>query len=88
MLALAFPLVPPGRTTIRLPELQLPSVPRLVVQGSRDAFGIPNPEPGLEVRLVEGADHGFAVRRKDGRSAEQVREQVRDAVRDWIQIVT
>lgn len=83
VLALAFPLVPPnGRT--RLPELLAPSVPRLVVQGSRDAFGVPAPQDGVEVHVVDGADHAFAVRRKDGRTAAEVRQEVTDAVRDWL----
>ena len=67
VLALAFPLHPPGRPDrSRLPELRLPSAPRLVVQGARDAFGVPEPEPGVQVRVVPGADHAFRVRRADG----------------------
>jgi hypothetical protein len=86
VLALAFPLRPPGgpgRT--RLPELLLPAVPRLVVQGDRDAFGRPEAQPGIEVHAVRGADHGFAVRRQDGRTPEQVRTEVRDAVQAWLE---
>ena len=88
VLALAFPLLPPGRTTSRAGELALPTVPRLVVQGARDAFGIPAPAEGVRVELVAGADHAFAVRRKDGRSQGEVLAQVREAVRDWLQTVT
>lgn len=85
VLALAFPLHPPRRPErSRLPELQLPEVPCLVVQGDRDAFGQPEPEPGVEVHLVRGADHGFAVRRADGRSAEEVAADVRAAVAGWL----
>jgi predicted alpha/beta-hydrolase family hydrolase len=83
VLALAFPLVAPnGRD--RASELALPAVPRLVVQGERDAFGVPEPSPGVAVHVVAGADHGFAVRRKDGRTAEQVAAEVRDAVAGWL----
>jgi predicted alpha/beta-hydrolase family hydrolase len=88
VLALAFPLVPPGRTTSRRDELHLPGVPRLVVQGSRDAFGIPEAADGVRVELVEGADHAFAVRRKDGRSRPEVLDQVRTVVQAWLQSVT
>ena len=85
VLALAFPLAPPGRPErTRLPELLAPAVPRLVLQGSRDAFGVPAPAPGLEVEVVAGADHAFAVRRKDGRSAEQVAAQLSGAVARWL----
>ena len=88
VLALAFPLVPPGRSVSRLEELRLPAVPRLVVQGGRDAFGVPQPEPGVLVHVVEGADHGFAVRKKDGRAQAEVQVEIAAAVRDWIQTVT
>ncbi len=83
VLALAFPLKPPGTDGDRAPELEQVRVPRLVVQGERDAFGVP---PGATV--VRGADHGFAVRRKDGRTAQDVHDQVRDVVRDWLQTLT
>ena len=84
VLALAFPLVPPGRDVSRLNELLLPSVPRLVVQGDRDAFGVPQPAPGVVVHVVAGADHSFAVRKADGRTRAQVLAEVQTAVRDWL----
>lgn len=84
VLCLAFPLVPPGRTTDRSAELALPTVPRLIVQGERDAFGRPSPGEGVRVHLVPAADHAFAVRRRDGRTVEQVHEQVRGVVRAWL----
>lgn len=84
VLALAFPLQPPRHRPSRLPELQAPTVPRLVVQGVRDAFGVPTPEPGVEVHVVEGADHGFVVRRTDGRTADEVDAEVRETVAGWL----
>ena len=88
VLALAFPLHPPGRPErSRLPELLLPDLPRLVVQGERDPFGLPEPGPGLEVSVVRGADHGFRVRRRDGRSAAEVAQEVRDVVACWLRTV-
>ena len=85
VLALAFPLHPPGRPErSRLPELSAPAAPRLVVQGERDAFGVPEPAPGVEVHVVAGADHAFAVRRRDGRTAEDVAAEVRDVVTTWL----
>jgi predicted alpha/beta-hydrolase family hydrolase len=88
VLALAFPLVPPGRTTSRAHELALPTGPRLVVQGSRDAFGLPVAGDGVVVHVVEGADHSFAVRKLDGRTRKEVLTEVRAVVRDWLQTVT
>ena len=85
VLALAFPLHPPGRPgRSRLEELAAPVVPRLVVQGRRDAFGVPSAAPGVEVHVVEGADHAFAVRRRDGRTPDDVLAEVREAVADWL----
>jgi hypothetical protein len=89
VLALAFPLRPPGRPDRdRSEELHRPHCPRLVVQGERDAFGVPAPSPGVVVHVVAGADHGFAVRRRDGRSAADVRDEVEQVVRAWLSRTT
>jgi predicted alpha/beta-hydrolase family hydrolase len=85
VLALAFPLVPPGRPErSRLPELLRPAVPRLVVQGDRDGFGVPAAAEGVQVHVVRGADHAFGVRRRDGRTAQDVATEVREAVARWL----
>jgi len=84
VLCLAFPLLPPRGTGSRDAELDLPAVPRLVVQGERDAFGVPVARPGLAVHVVAGADHAFAVRRRDGRTAERVADELRAVVGDWL----
>jgi uncharacterized protein len=63
IIALAFPVHPPGRPDkSRLDELALPRVPVLVVQGDRDAFGMPPAARGRTIRVIEGADHSL---RKD-----------------------
>ncbi len=63
VVALAFPLHPPGRPdSSRLAELTAVQVPVLVVQGERDPFGRPEEFPGgTALVVVPGADHGFAV---------------------------
>ena len=67
VLCLAFPLVPPGRPGVtRAGELAAPTVPRLVVQGDRDPFGMPSEGAGVTVHRVAGADHAFRVRQRDG----------------------
>jgi len=80
VLALAFPLQPPGRPDrpARTAELAGCRLPVLVVQGARDAFGSagdvraalalcgPEQEAGVRIVEVPGADHGFAVRAVDG----------------------
>jgi uncharacterized protein len=63
VVALAFPVHPPGRPEIsRLPELDGAGVPVLVVQGDRDPFGMPPPGPLREILVIAGADH--ALRRE------------------------
>lgn len=84
VLCLAFPLRAP-RGASRADELARPGVPRLVVQGTRDAFGVPDPGPGVEVELVEGGDHSFRTRKADGRPQDQVRQQVEAAVRRFLE---
>lgn len=72
VLCLAFPLHPPGRPErSRLAELESVEVPVLVVQGDRDAFGVP---PGAV--LVPGADHGFRVAKGLPPAGPQVKEHV------------
>jgi len=59
VVALAFPLHPPGRPDrSRLPELTAVPVPVLVVQGSSDPFGMPPDGPGRQVVRVPG-DHSL-----------------------------
>jgi uncharacterized protein len=63
VLCLAFPLQPPRRAgspprPSRLPELEQVSVPTLVVQGSRDPFGVPPAGADRTVVQVPG-DHSL-----------------------------
>jgi uncharacterized protein len=79
VLCLAFPLQPPRRAApapSRLPELEAVTVPTLVVQGSRDAFGMPPAGPQRTVVQV-AADH----------SLKTDLDAVGGAVRDWLLLV-
>ncbi len=60
VLALAFPVQPPGRPDrpSRLSELAAVDVPTLVVQGATDPYGTPPPGPGRAVVVVPG-DHAL-----------------------------
>jgi predicted alpha/beta-hydrolase family hydrolase len=63
VLCLAFPLRPPRRrgaapAPSRLPELDAVSVPTLVVQGTRDPFGMP-PANGQRVVVGVSGDHSL-----------------------------
>lgn len=77
VLCLSFPLHPPDRPDrSRLPELESVTIPKLVVQGSKDPFGIP---PGATV--IDGADHGFRV----PRALPPASPQITAIVAEWLQ---
>lgn len=69
VVCLAFPLHLPGRPEkSRAAELLTAGVPRLVLQGTKDAFGTPEEiraamgaAPGIRLVELPGADHGFRV---------------------------
>lgn len=86
VLALSFPLHPPGRPEkSRADELLGAGVPTLVVQGGNDPFGRPAefPEGGYELVEVPYADHGFAVPRRAGTTESESLAVITDAVRTW-----
>ena len=91
VLALAFPLHPPGRPErSRAGELTAVGLPTLVVQGSRDPFATPTElapfrTPRRRLVVVPGADHGFAVRAGDGgrEAADAALDAVAVVVGDW-----
>ena len=86
VLALAFPLHPPGRSDAsRVAELRGARLPTLVVQGERDAHGTPAEFPADTnlVRIAE-ADHSFAVGARAGVSQQATTQAVVDAAYTWI----
>ncbi|MFJ7342251.1 alpha/beta family hydrolase [Streptomyces sp. NPDC101110] len=86
VLALSFPLHPPGKPEkSRAGELLGSGVPTLVVQGGNDPFGKPEEFPDGEYRLVEVpyGDHGFAVPKRADVSQEEAVALITDAVVEW-----
>ncbi|MFC8297142.1 alpha/beta family hydrolase [Micromonospora orduensis] len=74
VVALAFPLHPPGRPErSRAAELDT-GLPTLVVNGDRDPFGVPQPGPSVHVVTRPGETHD--LRRDPAGTA--------DVVRDWL----
>jgi uncharacterized protein len=75
VLCLAFPLHAPGRAnaTSRLEELDVVTVPVLVVQGERDPFGMPPP-----------AEHRTVVKVPGDHSLKTDVEAVANAFRSWL----
>ncbi|MEU3250948.1 alpha/beta family hydrolase [Streptomyces sp. NPDC006997] len=86
VLALGFPLHPPGRPEkSRAAELLGTRVPTLVVQGGNDPFGRPGEFPEGDHELVEVpyGDHGFAVPKRAEVGQEEAVRIITDAVLGW-----
>lgn len=100
VLALAYPLCPAGR---RAPDARRTvhwaqiTVPILFIHGDRDRLC---PVDALDrarhehlsdtahsAHVVSGADHGFELRKRDGRSAAAVADEVVDTVDGWLRAV-
>ncbi|MFF5495370.1 alpha/beta family hydrolase [Streptomyces aquilus] len=87
VLALSFPLHPPGKPEkSRAEELLGAGVPTLVVQGGNDPFGKPDEFPaGGSYELVEVpyGDHGFAVPKRAEIGQDEAVTVITDAVLKW-----
>ena len=93
LVLLGYPLHPPGRPDQRR-DKHLPQIhkPMLVVQGSRDAFGLPGdlepvlarltPRPVLEV--IANGDHSFKLARKNPSAQAAAYAEVQAAIAGWI----
>ncbi|MEV0257525.1 alpha/beta family hydrolase [Streptomyces sp. NPDC050732] len=86
VLALSFPLHPPGRPEkSRADELLGAGVPTLVVQGGNDPFGKPAefPEGPYELVEVPYGDHGFAVPKRADIGQDEAVKRITDGVTRW-----
>jgi predicted alpha/beta-hydrolase family hydrolase len=90
----AYPLHPPGRPD-RMRDEHLPSIGcrTLFCSGSNDAFASPDElrEAASKVKranvhLLEGADHGFAVKRASGRTRDDVWAEAVEALVRWLRV--
>lgn len=86
LVLLGFPLHPRGQiSTERAEHLPRVGVPSLFVQGTRDELGSVElvrsvvPAAG-RMHVIEHADHGFAVLRRSGRTADEVFDELITAV--------
>ncbi|MBC9726328.1 hydrolase [Streptomyces sp. TRM68367] len=86
VLALSFPLHPPGKPEkSRADELLGTGVPTLVVQGGNDPFGKPEEFPEGDYELVEVpyGDHGFAVPKRAPVTQDEAVTVITDRVAAW-----
>ncbi|MFI8846636.1 alpha/beta family hydrolase [Streptomyces sp. NPDC053780] len=90
VLALGFPLHPPGKPEkSRAGELLGAGVPTLVVQGGNDPFGRPGefpeaPEGTYDLVEVPYGDHGFAVPKRAEITQEGALELITEGVAKWV----
>lgn len=86
VLALAFPLHPPGKPeSSRLEELLGARLPTLVVQGGNDPFGRPEEFPeGIDLAVVPEADHGLKVPKRAQLDQGEALSIVLEATLEWI----
>jgi predicted alpha/beta-hydrolase family hydrolase len=86
VLALSFPLHPPGRPEkSRLDELTAVRLPTLVIQGENDTMGRPEEfPPATDLCVVPGADHGLKVPARGPVSQDEAMEIVVEATLEWV----
>ncbi|GAA2776809.1 alpha/beta family hydrolase [Kitasatospora sp. CM 4170] len=89
VVALAFPLHPPGKPEkSRAEELLESGLPTLVVQSAADPFGGPAEFPALpaghELVAVPYGNHGFEVPKRAPVGQDAVLELITAAVGDWV----
>lgn len=87
-----FPLHPAGKPgTERAAHLDQVSVPMLFLQGSRDRLAelslittVTGALPTATMHVVDGADHGFKVLKRSGRTEQDVMIELADTAASWI----
>lgn len=87
VLALSFPLHPPGRPEkSRADELLGTGLPTLVVQGGNDPFGRPAefPEGPYALVGIPDGDHGFALPKRAPLGPEEAMALLVEGVAEWI----
>ena len=90
--AFSYPLHPAGRPEkLRVEHLPRAAVPLLFIIGDRDPLALPHlvdrhlrPLPQATVEIIPGADHALAVRKRSGRTPEQIREEAVARASRWI----
>lgn len=91
---LGFPLHAVGKppSTARGDHLAGVGIPMLFLQGTRDKLAdldlvravLAAVEPQPMLHVVEGADHGFHVRKRSGRTDGEVLDELADALAGWL----
>ena len=92
-----FPLHPSGRdSSERGAHLADVGTPMLFLQGTRDKLAnlellrplVDAAKPRPTLHVVEGADHGFHVLKRSGRTDDEVLDELCDAFAEWVSPLT
>ena len=90
-IALGYPFHPPKEPEkLRVAHLETLRTPTLIVQGTRDPFGLPSEiatyplSPAISVHYLEDGDHSFEPRKKSGRTEAQNLEQAARVVSEFM----
>ena len=89
LVCLGYPFHPPRQPErLRTAHLEAIRTPTLIVQGTRDPFGVPDDvagyrlSPAIRIRWIEGGDHDLRPPGRSGRSqAENLREACDEVAR-------
>jgi uncharacterized protein len=86
-IALGYPFHPPKEPEkLRVAHLQGLRTPTLIVQGTRDPFGLPSEiasyplSPAIRVHYLEDGDHSFEPRKRSGRTEAQNLDEAAEIV--------
>ncbi|MEZ4752181.1 MAG: alpha/beta family hydrolase [Bdellovibrionota bacterium] len=87
-----FPLHPPDKPdTKRATHLKAIEFPQLFLQGTRDKLAelklirkVLKPIRKATLLVVEGADHGFQVLKRSGRTSEDVMDELATSISEWM----
>lgn len=92
-----FPLHPAGRESVeRGTHLKSVGLPMLFLQGTRDKLSnlelleplLRDVSPRPTLHVLEGADHGFHVLKRSGRTDDEVLDEACRAFSDWVGALT
>ena len=91
VLCLGYPFHPPGQPSkLRTAHLQALRTPALILQGTRDAFGVPDEvagyglSPSIRVEWIDGGDHSFKPPARSGRTEKDNVEGAIAAAADFV----
>ncbi len=91
LVCFGYPFHPPGQPAkLRTKHLQRLRTPSLILQGTRDAFGVPDEvagyglSPSIRVRWIEGGDHSFKPPARSGRTEAQNLEEAIAAAAEFM----